>query len=448
MFEFSEFIRVFNMRIAVIGTGYVGLVSGVCLADLGHDVTCIDVDKEKIEKLKKGELPIYERGLDEILIRNVKEDRLRFTTSVADGIKNSIVIFIAVGTPQDKDGSADLKYVLEVARSIGEHINGYRVVVTKSTVPVGTSKLVKKEILDVNPNAKFDVASNPEFLREGAAVNDFMNPDRIVVGVDSAQAKEIMKETYYGIERTGRPIMFTDIKSSEIIKYASNAMLATRISFVNMLAELCEKQGANIMDVAKGMGLDSRIGPRFLHAGIGYGGSCFPKDVKALINTLDENECDSCLLLEVDAVNDRQRKKFIHKIESKIDVKGKVFAVWGLAFKPKTDDMREAPAIDVIKALVDKGAKIQAFDPIAQDNAKKILKYKEISYCSKSYDALKGADALIIHTEWDEFRNIDLDKVKSLLKSPIIFDGRNVYDRSTMKKHGFKYYPIGRKNVE
>lgn len=430
------------MKITIIGIGYVGLVTGSCLSDLGHDVIGVDLDQEKIDGLKKGIMPIYEPSLKEVVDRNVKEGRLVFTTSFEKGISESNVILIAVNTPQDIDGSADLKYVLKVAEDIGKSIKEYKVIVTKSTVPVGTSELVKKEILKQNPNAKFDMVSNPEFLREGAAIKDFMNPDRIIVGVDNDKAKEIMKEIYYGIERAGKPVVFTDIKSSEIIKYASNAMLATRISFVNMLSELCEKQGGNILSVAKGIGLDGRIGSRFLHAGIGYGGSCFPKDVNALIKTLDENGCSAGILKEVNATNKRQRERFVENVCSKLDVNGKTIAIWGLAFKPKTDDIREAPSIDIIKTLQEKGAKIKAFDPEAVENAKKEL--NNVEFVEKPYDAVEGSDALLILTEWDEFRSIDLEKVKSLLKEPIIFDGRNIYDSELMKKHGFTYYSIGR----
>jgi len=430
------------MKITIIGIGYVGLVTGACLSDLGHDVVGVDVDQGKIDGLKKGVMPIYEPSLKEVVDRNIKEGRLVFTTSFEKGISESNVIFIAVNTPQDTDGSADLKYVLKVAEDIGKNIKEYKVIVTKSTVPVGTAEKVNKEILKQNPDAKFDMVSNPEFLREGAAIKDFMNPDRIIIGVDNDKAKEVMKEIYYGIERAGRPVVFTDIKSSEIIKYASNAMLATRISFVNMLSALCEKQGGNILSVAKGMGLDGRIGSRFLHAGIGYGGSCFPKDVNALIKTLDENGCSAGILKEVNATNKRQRERFVENVCSKLDVNGKTIAIWGLAFKPKTDDIRDAPSIDVIKTLQEKGAKIKAFDPEAVENAKEEL--SDVEFVGKPYDAVEGSDALLILTEWDEFRSIDLEKVKSLLKDPIIFDGRNIYDNEIMKKYGFTYYSIGR----
>ncbi|MFT4303214.1 MAG: UDP-glucose dehydrogenase family protein [Candidatus Woesearchaeota archaeon] len=428
------------MKISIIGTGYVGLVTGTGLADLGHEVICIDIDKKKIENLKKGIIPIYEVGLKELVDRNIKEGRLDFSTSISK-IKETEAVFIAVGTPQDEDGSADLKYVIQVSKDIGKNLNDYKVIVTKSTVPVGTSEIVRKTV-EKNTKIDFDVASNPEFLREGSAVKDFFTPDRIVIGTDTEKAKEVMKKIYRGIERTGKPILFTDIKSSEIIKYASNAMLATRISFANMLSQLCEKQGADITMVSKGMGLDTRIGPRFLHAGIGYGGSCFPKDVKAMIKTLDDNKCDSSILKSVDQLNNNQRKLFVNKILKTINVKGKTIAIWGLAFKPKTDDMRQAPSIDIINELKKKGAKIKAFDPVAEENAKKML--KDIQYCKKPLDTLKDADALIVLTEWDEFRSIEFKDIKSRLKSPIIFDGRNIYDSISAKEEGISYFSIGR----
>ncbi len=436
------------MKITMIGTGYVGLVTGTCFADLGHEVICVDIDEKKIENLKKGILPIYEPGLKDLVERNAKEGRLSFTSSIEEGVKNSQAIFIAVGTPQDKDGSADLQYVLAVGRDIGKYSNDYKVIITKSTVPVGTADKVKAEIIKTNPDADFDMVSNPEFLREGAAIKDFMNPDRVAVGVESEKAKAVMQDIYYGIQRAGRPIIYTDIKSAEIIKYASNAMLATRISFINMLSELCEKQGGDILSVAKGTGLDSRIGPRFLHAGIGFGGSCFPKDVHALLNTLKENDCATGILNEVIDTNLRQRLRFMDMITDKIDVKGKTLAIWGLAFKPKTDDMREAPSIEIINHLQDKGAKIRAFDPVAEENAKKLKQFNDVIFTMKPEEAIEDADALVILTEWDEFRSFDLQKVKDKMKSPIIFDGRNIYDLEKMKELGFKYYSIGRKSVE
>jgi len=429
------------MKIAILGTGYVGLVTGTCLADLGHTVTCVDINEDKIKKLQKGISPIYEPGLSEVITRNVSEERLFFTTDVSC-ITDCKAVFIAVGTPQDEDGSADLQYVVAAAKSIATYITDYKVIITKSTVPVGTGDLVKNAISGEKPVGTFSVVSNPEFLREGAAVKDFMNPDRIVVGTDCEQAKEVMKEIYAGLERAGRPVIYTDIRSSEIIKYGANAMLATRISFINMLSQLCEKQEGNIMEVARGIGLDKRIGPRFLHAGIGYGGSCFPKDVKAITKTLTDNGCNANLLKAVDEINQDQRNLFVEKITSIMDVKDKQIAAWGLSFKPKTDDMREAPSIDIIRVLQEKGAKIVAFDPVAEENAKSML--TDVTFVKKPFEAIDKSDALVIFTEWDEFRSIDLEKVKSLMNHPLIFDGRNIYDVDQMKKKGFEYYSIGR----
>ncbi|MFC1733980.1 UDP-glucose dehydrogenase family protein [candidate division KSB1 bacterium] len=432
------------MKITIIGTGYVGSVTGACLADLGNDVTCLDVDREKIERFSKGDIPIYEPGLSDLVKRNVREKRLSFTTDAKKAIQGSDVIFIAVGTPSDDEGSVDMKYVESAAAEIGRHMNGYKVIVDKSTVPVGTADKVG-EIIKKNQKEKHDftLVSNPEFLREGTAIRDFMVPDRIVIGVDNGKAKDIMLRIYKGIERTGKPILFTDVKTSEMIKYASNAMLATRISFMNELARLCEATGADIKKVAIGMGLDSRIGPRFLQAGIGYGGSCFPKDVRGLIASGKEHGFDMKVIEAVDKVNEEQKKWILPKIEKELgDLKGKKIAVWGLAFKPKTDDMREAPAVTIITELQKKGAKICAFDPEAEHTAKKML--KNIEYAKDPYDAVKGCDALVIATEWNEFRNLDLKKVKSLMKSPIVFDGRNIYDPKDMGSLGFVYISIGR----
>ncbi|MFT4343327.1 MAG: UDP-glucose dehydrogenase family protein [Candidatus Woesearchaeota archaeon] len=433
------------MKITMIGTGYVGLVTGTCFSDLGHEVMCVDIDSKKIEQIKQGKLPIYEQGLQELVARNVKEERLLFTDSLKEGIQFADIIFIAVGTPQDVDGSADLQYVISAGKSIAEFAQTDKYIVIKSTVPVGTSAKVAQAIKEMKSPHTFHMVSNPEFLREGAAIKDFMNPDRIVVGYVHENAKKIMQEIYAGIERTGKPIIYTDIKSAEIIKYAANAMLATRISFINMISQLCEAQGGNVNDVAKGIGLDGRIGPRFLHAGIGYGGSCFPKDVRALINTLDESSCSGSILKAVDTLNNEQRQSFITKISSTVSLKGSKIAVWGLAFKPRTDDMREAPSIDIIKHLLKEGAEVVAFDPVAEENAQKI--FPEITFAEKPYDALKDCSALIICTEWDEFRSIDVAKVKALLKQPLIIDGRNIYDPETMKKAGITYYSIGRRPV-
>jgi UDPglucose 6-dehydrogenase len=433
------------MKITMIGTGYVGLVTGTCLAGLGNDVICVDIDENKINKLNDGIIPIYEPGLKDLIETNIKEKRISFTTNIQYGIKESDVIFIAVGTPSDDKGNADLSFVCDVAKNIGKYMNKYTVIVDKSTVPVGTSDIVKKIIKENQKiDIEYDLISNPEFLREGEAIKDFMNPDRIVIGYETEKSRKIMEKIYSGIERTGKPIMYTDIKSAELIKYASNAMLATRISFMNMLAPLCEKVNANIKEVSKGLGLDSRIGPRFLQAGVGYGGSCFPKDIKALIKTLEENNCNADLLNAVENINELQKKCIIPKIKSVLgNLKGKTIAIWGLAFKPKTDDMREAPSIKIIRKLQKLGANIKAFDPIAENNAKKIL--KNIEYGGNNpYNTIKDCDALVIVTEWDEFRQLDLELVKSLLKTPIIIDGRNIYDPKEMETYGFKYISIGR----
>ncbi len=432
------------MKIGVFGAGYVGLVVGTCLAELGNDVILVDVDKEKIDKLKKGSVPIYEPGLDLLLERNLEENRIDFTLDKEKAIKDSNIIFIAVGTPTGEDNHANLEYVYEVAKDIGKYINEYKVVVDKSTVPVGTAENVKK-IIKTNQKNKieFDVISNPEFLKEGSAVRDFMAPDRIVIGAKSKKAKDIMLKLYKPLERVDRPILVTDPASAEIIKYASNSMLATRISFMNMLSPLCEKTGADIKDVAKGMGLDSRIGPRFLQAGIGYGGSCFPKDVKALIATGDINGFDFKILRATELINKEQKKSLIPKIKKLVgDLKDKKIAVLGLAFKPKTDDMREAPSIPIIKELQKQGAKVNAYDPVAEENAKKI--FKDIDYFNTPYDAVKDCHAMVLVTEWDIFRRLDMDKLKELLKEPNIIDGRNVYEPKEMKEQGFNYISVGR----
>jgi UDPglucose 6-dehydrogenase len=432
------------MRIAVIGSGYVGLTVGTCLAELGNDVICVDIDEIKVENLKKGKVPIYEPGLDDMLERNLKEKRISFTTDIKSAVESSTVIFIAVGTPPGKDHKADLSFVKDVARDIGTYMKGYKLVVDKSTVPVGTAKLVSKIIAE-NQKEKmpFDVVSNPEFLREGEAINDFMMPDRVVIGADNEKAKKIMETIYKGIARINKPIMFTDTKSAEIIKYASNAMLATRISFMNEIARLCEKSGGDVKEVAKGMGLDSRIGPRFLQAGVGYGGSCFPKDVKALAQTMNHHEVESRILQAVEIVNEEQKRSLLPKVKRFVgDLSGKTIAVWGLAFKPKTDDMREAPSIVIVEQLQNEGAKIKAFDPEAEESAKKLL--KDVEYFQDPYEAIDGADALVIVTEWNEFRNLDKEKMKKLLKGPNIIDGRNVYEPNDMIELGFNYIGVGR----
>ncbi|NOZ80750.1 MAG: UDP-glucose/GDP-mannose dehydrogenase family protein [DPANN group archaeon] len=432
------------MDIAVIGTGYVGLVAGTCLAKLGNTIWNVDVDEAKIAKLRKGEMPIYEPGIADVMRLNVKEHRQFFSTDIKEAVEKAEVIFIAVGTPQSDDGQADLRYVLQVARDIGRYMNGYKVIVDKSTVPIGTADHVKATIKEHQQHPHlFDMVSNPEFLREGQALHDFMQPDRIVLGVESEKAKNVMYRIYRGIERTGKPILFTDIKSAEMIKYASNAMLATRISFMNMLSPLCEKVGADVKMVAKGMGLDSRIGPRFLQAGIGYGGSCFPKDVRAMMHSLKAEGCDASLLDAVDSINDRVRAAFVQKVKDHYgSLKGLTFGAWGLAFKPNTDDMREAPSITIIRALQKEGASFVAFDPVAQETASKVL--DDLSFVDNPYDAAKGVDGLILFTDWDQFRQLDMMKIKSSMKQPVLFDGRNVFDPHVMKENGFVYYGTGR----
>ena len=432
------------MKISCVGCGYVGLVAGTCLADMGNEVTCCDIDKSKINKLKRGVIPIYEPGLKDMFERNVKGKRLRFSSDMKDTIKKSDVIFITVGTPPGRNHEADLCAVESVAGQIGKNMKSYKLIVNKSTVPVGTVELVKK-IVRKNQTEKFefDVISNPEFLREGEAVKDFTNPDRIVIGTDSEKAEEIMMSIYRGIARADKPVFITDIKSAEMIKYASNAMLATRISFMNEIAQLCEKVGADVKNVAKGVGLDNRIGPRFLQAGMGYGGSCFPKDVKALSELMKQNKVKDKLLSAVNTINEDQRKFIFQKIKKLISpLKGKSIAIWGLAFKPKTDDIREAPSIDIIRELQRSGAKVRAFDPVAKINAKKVL--KGVTFCSDPYSTVKGCDALLVATEWNEFRTLDFEHVKRLLKQPNIIDGRNIYEPEEMRKAGFNYVGIGR----
>ncbi|MBN2458138.1 UDP-glucose/GDP-mannose dehydrogenase family protein [Candidatus Woesearchaeota archaeon] len=433
------------MKITVIGTGYVGLVVGTSLANLGNEVLCLDIDDNKIKSLKKGIIPIYEPGLEELFKANVMNKRLAFTTDTKNAVKHGQVIFLAVGTPPGKGHEADLSSVKECAKNIGRYIDSYKVIVNKSTVPVGTAELVRQIIKDNQKSrTSFDVVSNPEFLREGVALKDFENPDRVIIGVESKKAQQIMEHIYRSVARVGRPIMITDIKSAELIKYASNSMLATRISFMNMLSHLCEKVGADIKEVAHGMGLDDRIGPRFLQAGIGYGGSCFPKDIRALIQTMKNHGCSSSLLECVDDINEKQKLSLLAKIEKNLDIKGSTIAVWGLAFKPKTDDIREAPSIVLIKELVKRGARIRAYDPKAVKNAKDALKSQDIEFCAGSNEAIKGADALVVVTEWDEFRNIDLDNLKSVMNKPIVIDGRNIYDSSEMKANGIRYISVGR----
>lgn len=436
------------MKISVVGTGYVGLVTGTCFAETGIDVTCVDVDVTKIENLKKGILPIYEPGLDTILERNVKKDRLHFTTDIEESLKDCEVVFIAVGTPQDEDGSADLQHVLAVARDIGKYMNNYLVVVTKSTVPVGTAKKVKaavhEELDKRGTELKFDVSSNPEFLKEGAAIADFMKPDRIVVGVESEQAEEKMKRLYKPFVMNGHPIIFMDIPSAEMTKYAANSMLATKISFMNDIANLCEIVGADVNLVRKGIGSDTRIGNKFIYPGIGYGGSCFPKDVKALIRTAKEYNYPMRVLQSVEEVNDDQKSVLFNKVNAfyNNNLKGKTIALWGLSFKPETDDMREAPSLVIIDKLLNSGAAVKGYDPQAMHEAKRILGDK-IEYVKDQYEALIDADCLLILTEWQEFRFPNFKVMKKLLKDAIIFDGRNIFDVSEMKDMGFTYFCIG-----
>jgi UDPglucose 6-dehydrogenase len=435
------------MKIAVVGTGYVGLVTGACLAEVGIDVTCIDIDTQKIENLKNGIIPIYEPGLEPIVKRNFEKGRLHFSTSTQEGIKGADVAFIAVGTPPGEDGSADLTYVLAVAKEIGKHMNGYGVIVTKSTVPVGTAKKVKIAIQNsLNERGltiDFDVASNPEFLKEGAAVNDFLKPDRIVVGVESKKAEDIMNKLYAPFLLNGHPIIFMDIPSAEMTKYAANAMLATKISFMNDIANLCEIIGADVNLVRKGIGSDPRIGNKFIYPGAGYGGSCFPKDVKALIKIGMQNGHKMEILESVESVNDRQKMVIYNKLKREFgNLSGKKIALWGLSFKPNTDDMREAPSLVLIEQLLADGATVCAYDPAAIHEAKRDLG-DTITYGEKPYDVLENADALVIITEWSEFRLPDWDKIKSMLNTPAIFDGRNIYDADELRTLGFTYYGIG-----
>ncbi|TXJ60247.1 UDP-glucose/GDP-mannose dehydrogenase family protein [Brachyspira aalborgi] len=434
------------MQLCIIGTGYVGLITGACLSEMGNYVICVDNDEEKLKKLKNGITPLYEPGLEELILSNVAEGRLEFTNDLNYAVKKSIACFIAVGTPSGDDGSCDLSFVLSVANDIGKAMsecNEYKIIVDKSTVPVGTHKLVEEEIKK-NYKGEFDVVSNPEFLKQGAAVDDFLKPDRVVIGSESEKAIDIMREIYNPFTRTGNPIIIMDIKSAEMTKYAANAFLATKISFANEMANISEKVGANADLVRIGMSSDKRIGNQFLFHGLGYGGSCFPKDVQALIKTASDFGIDSDLLKATHKVNVNQRKVFVDKILKHYnnDIKNKIFAVWGLAFKPRTNDMRESPAITIINMLLDKGAKIKAYDPKAMETAKVIFGDK-IVYSSNSYEALENADALILITEWNEFKRPSFDKIKSKLKEPIIFDGRNQYDKKRMTDRGIKYISLG-----
>ncbi len=435
------------MKLCVIGTGYVGLVAGTCFAESGNEVVCVDIDERKIADLRSGKVPIYEPGLEELIRRNTADRRLLFTTDLAAAVKEGVVCFIAVGTPSDIDGSADVRMVLQAAAEIARAMPGYRILVLKSTVPVGTADQVR-ETMAANTTHPFDVVSNPEFLKEGAAVEDFMKPDRVVIGGNSERALSLIKELYAPFVRTENPILVMDNRSAEMTKYAANAFLATRISFINQVANLCEKVGADVAEVRRGIGFDRRIGHYFLFPGVGYGGSCFPKDVRAVIHTAEEGGMDFSLLREVEAVNERQKRLLVEKVHARFgaNLDGRKFAVWGLAFKPRTDDMREAPALVIVEALLKAGAEIAVHDPEALGRAQELFG-ERISYHRVNYDALSGADALLIVTEWNEFRRPDFSRMRTTMKTPIIFDGRNLYEPAVMQQEGFLYYPIGRTPV-
>lgn len=436
------------LKVAIVGTGYVGLVTGTCLAEVGMQVTCIDIDQRKIDGLKAGKMPIYEPGLEEMVTKNFERGKLHFSTDLASSIQGADVAFIAVGTPPGEDGSADLKYVIGVAEEIGRSMNDYLVVVTKSTVPVGTAEKVRNavstELKKRDANLDFDVASNPEFLKEGAAIDDFLKPDRIVIGVESTRAEDVLKKLYKPFVLNGHPIISMDIPSAEMTKYAANAMLATKISFMNDVANLCEIMGADVNMVRKGIGSDPRIGNKFIYPGIGYGGSCFPKDVKALVKTASENGYEMQVLKAVESVNDKQKSVLFHKVLAHYNgnIKGKTFAIWGLSFKPKTDDMREAPSLVIIDLLLKAGAIVKVHDPVAMQEASHSLK-DSVSYCDKQEDALNNADALCIVTEWPEFRSPDFRELHEKLNDKVIFDGRNIYDANEVRDAGFTYYGIG-----
>ena len=442
------------MNIAIVGTGYVGLVTGTCFAEMGTNVTCVDIDTKKIDKLNNGIMPIYEPGLEELVKKNVREGRLHFTTDLTSVLDKVEIVFSAVGTPPDEDGSADLHYVLDVARTFGQKINRYTLLVTKSTVPVGTAQKVKaairEELEKRGVNLPFDVASNPEFLKEGAAIKDFMNPDRVVVGVDSQQAHSLMERLYKPFLLNGFPILFMDVSSAEMTKYAANCMLATKISFINEIATLCEKVGADVRDVRTGIGSDHRIGYQFIYPGIGYGGSCFPKDVKALIHTAHEAGMRPELLEAVEGVNARQKRSMAFRVadyfEPQGGVFGKVLALWGLAFKANTDDMRESPALSIIEELTSRGMRVRAYDPIAGPNARKLLADNPLVFIEDDqYAICEGSDALLVATEWNQFRNPDFDRIKESLVAPVLFDGRNLYSPSVLGKRGFAYFCVGKK---
>src|SRR5688572_8745146 len=435
------------MKIAVIGTGYVGLVTGTCFSETGNTVTCVDIDQEKIKKLQSGKITIYEPGLEQLFERNIKQDRLFFTTSLEEGIKDAKIIFLALPTPPGEDGSADLKYILKVSDDLGPLLADYTVVIDKSTVPVGTADKVKARIA-AKAKVEFDVVSNPEFLREGVAVEDFMKPDRVVIGTTSAKARKVMETLYAPYVRQGNPIIFMDERSAELTKYAANSFLATKISFMNEIANLCELVGADVDAVRKGVGTDNRIGKRFLFPGIGYGGSCFPKDVQALAKSSKDAKYDFKILNAVMDVNESQKTRLIPHIKKYFNnnLKGKTIAIWGLAFKPHTDDIREAPALYNIEALLKEGAKLKVHDPEGMENVKKVVGNK-VEYCETPYEAAQDADAIFIATEWPEFRTPDFDRLSSILKNKVIFDGRNLYDLTIMKELGYSYYSIGREVI-
>ncbi len=436
------------MKITIVGTGYVGLVTGACFSEVGIDVTCVDIDTKKIKDLQNGIIPIYEPGLEKMVRRNIDKNRLHFSTSLANSLEDVNVVFSAVGTPPDEDGSADLQYVLNVAREVGEHMNNYTLIVTKSTVPVGTAEKVRKEIQESlskrSETIEFDVASNPEFLKEGDAVNDFLKPDRIVVGIDSERASALMKRLYKPFTMNGHPVIMMDIVSAEMTKYAANAMLATKISFMNDVANLCEIVGADVNMVRRGIGSDRRIGKYFIYPGTGYGGSCFPKDVKAIIKTADQYGYSMEVLKSVENVNERQKSVLVSKAQKYFDydLKGKTFAIWGLSFKPQTDDMREAPSLVVIRKLLEAGAKLKVYDPVAMEEAKRILGNK-VEFVNEQYEALIDADGVFLITEWPEFKFPNFKVIRKLMKGNVIFDGRNIYDVDDMKKEGMDYYGIG-----
>jgi UDPglucose 6-dehydrogenase len=440
------------MKLAIIGVGYVGLVTAACFAEMGNEVICVDTDAAKVEALEQGRIPIYEPGLEDYVKRNHQEHRLFFTTELGPAVQKSLVCFIAVGTPQDRDGSADLSMVLQVAREIGRHMNGYKVIVEKSTVPVGTARQVVQVIQDElqarGEVFEFDVVSNPEFLKEGTAIDDFMKPDRIVVGCDEVRVSELMKELYAPFVRTDHPIIVMDVMSAELTKYAANAFLATKISFINEMANICSRTGADIAMIRRGIGSDPRIGPLFLFPGLGYGGSCFPKDMQALIHTAKSHQYAPRLLEAAEAINQDQRRYFVEALQAyfKGDLKGRVLAVWGLSFKPQTDDIREAPALHVISRLLEAGARIQAHDPEAMPVTRQYFgDHQDITYASSTYEALEGVDALIICTEWTKFREPDFERMQSLMKAPVIFDGRNLYNPDKLARLGFTYFYIGQK---